>query len=71
MGEIERFKNLEFVLQNNDGFEVLKYRIKCGWIMWKVALGILCDRRIPFRLEGKFYKLIMSNDICITVLSSE
>jgi hypothetical protein len=36
-----------------------KYRIKCGWMKWREALGVLCDKRIPIRLKSKFYRSIV------------
>ena len=32
------------------------HRIKAGWIKWRSATGVLCDRRIPVKLKGKFYR---------------
>ena len=37
----------------------MKHRIKCGWTKWREASGILCDKRIPIRLKGKFYKAMV------------
>jgi Reverse transcriptase (RNA-dependent DNA polymerase). len=32
------------------------HRIKAGWLKWRSATGVLCDRRVPVKLKGKFYK---------------
>ena len=32
------------------------HRIKAAWTKWRAAIGILCNRRYPIRLKGKFYK---------------
>ncbi|GKB99853.1 hypothetical protein Tco_0985990 [Tanacetum coccineum] len=32
-------------------------RIKTSWVKWKAASGVLCDRRIPLKLKGKFYRV--------------
>ena len=37
----------------------MRHRIKCGWTKWREASGILCDKRIPIRLKGKFYKAVV------------
>ena len=32
------------------------HRIKAGWTKWRIASGVLCDRRIPLRSKENFYK---------------
>ena len=60
VGEVERFKYLGSVVQKDGGFEEdVKNRIKCGWMKWREASGVLCDRRMPIRLKGKFYKTVV------------
>ncbi|GLS47117.1 hypothetical protein GCM10007884_51210 [Methylobacterium brachythecii] len=34
----------------------IKHRIQAGWLKWRSASSVLCDRRIPLRLKGKFYR---------------
>ena len=60
VSEVESFKYLgSFVQKNGDLDEDVKHRIKCGWMKWREASGVLCDKRIPMRLKGKFYKSVV------------
>jgi hypothetical protein len=35
--------------------EDVNYRIKAGWLEWHQASDVLCDKRVPQKVEGKFY----------------
>ncbi|KAI8559570.1 hypothetical protein RHMOL_Rhmol04G0184900 [Rhododendron molle] len=32
------------------------HRIQVGWLKWRSATGVLCDKRVPTKLKGKFYE---------------
>lgn len=59
VGEVERYKYLESVLQMNGGFVEdmihYSYRIVCEWMNWKKMSVILYAKSIPIRLKDKFY----------------
>lgn len=51
------FRYLGSIIQKNGEIdEDVKHRVKAGWMKWKSATGILCDKTIPVRLKGKFYR---------------
>ncbi|KAM2067302.1 hypothetical protein ACFX1T_043651 [Malus domestica] len=53
----DHFRYLGFILQKNGELdEDLNHKIQAGWMKWKSASGVLCDRRRPLKLKGKFYR---------------
>ncbi|KAM2034229.1 hypothetical protein ACFX16_037466 [Malus domestica] len=53
----DRFHYLGSILQKNGELDRdLNHRIQAGWMKWKSAFGELCDRRMPLKLKGKFYR---------------
>jgi hypothetical protein len=36
--------------------EDVSHRIKVGWMKWHQASGVLCNKRVPQKLKGKFYR---------------
>ena len=36
--------------------EDVRHRISAGWLKWRQSSGILCDKRVPQKVKGKFYR---------------
>jgi hypothetical protein len=39
--------------------EDISHGIKPGWIKWRQTSSVLCDKRIQWKLKGKFYRTIV------------
>ena len=39
--------------------EDVTHRIGAGWMKWRLASGVLCDKKVPPQLKGKFYKVVV------------
>ena len=51
------FQYLGSMLQRDRDIDAdVSHRIKVGWIKWRQASGILCDKRVPQKLKSKFYR---------------
>ncbi|KAF3657800.1 Telomere repeat-binding factor 1 [Capsicum annuum] len=56
--ERDSFKYLGFIIQGNGEIdEDVTYRIGAGWLKWRLTSGVLCDKKVPSKLTGKFYKV--------------
>ena len=53
----DTFRYLGSMLQKDDEIdEDVRHKILAGWLKWRQASGVLCDRRVPQKLKGKFYR---------------
>ena len=53
----DTFRYLGSMLQRDgDIDEDVSHRIKAGWMKWRQASGVLCDKKVPQKLKGKFYR---------------
>ncbi|KAG5627985.1 hypothetical protein H5410_013203 [Solanum commersonii] len=56
----ESFKYLGSVIQGSgDIDDDVIHRIGVAWMKWRLASGVLCDKKIPSRLKGKFYRVVV------------
>nr|XP_016449442.1 PREDICTED: uncharacterized protein LOC107774430 [Nicotiana tabacum] len=39
--------------------EAITHHIRAGWMKWKLASGILCDKKAPPKVKGKFYIVVV------------
>jgi hypothetical protein len=61
----ETFRYLGSMLQKDgDIDEDVRHRISVGWLKWRQASGILCDKKVPQKLKGKFHRMV----ICAAML---
>ena len=53
-----KFKYLGSVIQSNGEIDGdVTNRIQAGWLKWRAATGVLCDKKFPRRLKGQFYRI--------------
>ncbi|PHT51814.1 hypothetical protein CQW23_06276 [Capsicum baccatum] len=56
----ESFKYLGSIIQGNGEIdEDITHRIGAGWLKWRLASGVLCDNKVPPKLKGKFYRVVV------------
>jgi hypothetical protein len=37
--------------------EDVSHKIRAGWVKWRQAFGVLCDKKVQNKLKGKFYMM--------------
>ncbi|XP_059285773.1 uncharacterized protein LOC132039265 [Lycium ferocissimum] len=56
----ESFKYLGSIIQGTGEIDDdVTHRIGAGWMKWKLASGVLCDKNMSPILKGKFYKAVV------------
>jgi hypothetical protein len=56
----ETFRYLGSMLQKDgDIDEDVRHRISAGWLKWRQASSVLCDKKVPQKLKGKLYRMVI------------
>ncbi|GJU92804.1 cytochrome P450 714C2-like protein [Tanacetum coccineum] len=54
----ESFRYLGSEIHKSDRIkDDVTHRIQAGWLKWRAAMGVLCDKNVPLKLKGKFYRV--------------
>lgn len=54
----ESFRYLGSVIHKSGRIDDdVTHHIRAGWAKWRASSGVLCDKKVPFKLKGKFYKV--------------
>jgi len=57
---VKKFKYLGSFVEERGGIdEDISHRIRAVWQKWKKASGVLCDKKIPFRLKERVYRMVV------------
>ena len=55
--EVTHFKYLGSIVQNDAQIEAnVRHRIQSRWLKWRRASCVLCDKKVPLKLKGNFYR---------------
>ena len=53
-----KYKYLGSIIQRDGEIDGdVNYRIHAGWLKWRAAIAMLCDRKFLSKLKGKFYRV--------------
>ena len=57
---VKKFKYLgSMVEEGGDIDDDISHQIKVWWQKWRKAAGVLYDKKIPFKLKGKVYRIVI------------
>ncbi|XP_019224086.1 PREDICTED: uncharacterized protein LOC109205792 [Nicotiana attenuata] len=54
---------MEYLECNGDIDDEVSHRIGTGWMKWRLASGVLYNKKEPPRLKGKFYRVVVRHAI--------
>ena len=55
--QVTKFRYLGSIIQQDGEIDNdVSHRIQAGWYKWRKATGVICDRKVPNKVKGKFYR---------------
>ena len=70
--KVSSFRYLRSIIQSNGEIDGnVMHRIQAGttrWMKWRNASEVICNRKIPNKLKGKFYR-IAKDQLCFMLVS--
>ena len=55
--QVDKFSYLGSIIQKDCEVDSdVNNRIQAGWVKWRKATGIICDRKVKDKIKGKFYR---------------
>ena len=60
LNKVKEFRYLgAYIEEGGEWDREVERKVQAGWCKWTEASGVLCDRRMPLKLKGKFYSMVV------------
>ena len=60
LNKVKEFRYLgAYVEEGGELDREVERKAQAGWCKWREASGILCDKRMPLKLKGKYYSTVV------------
>lgn len=60
LNKVKEFKYLgAYVEEGGELNKEIEKKVQAGWGKWREASGVLCDKRMPLKLKGKYYSAVV------------
>lgn len=57
---VQKFKYLGSIVDASGNMdEEVKHRVQVGWNNWRSTSRVLCDKKVPLKLKGKFHRTLL------------
>ena len=56
--QVAKSRYLGSIMRQDDKIDwEVNHRIQAGWYKWRKATRVICDRKVPNKVKGKFYRI--------------